>query len=50
MTPRERAIARDLADRLTVAFSWQNTPQGLEYWGGVWNNLRKLAEDPKELP
>jgi hypothetical protein len=33
-----------LAGLLLTAFYWNNTPQGRDYWEGVYDNLIKLAD------
>ena len=38
----DRSVLTDLKSQLMSAFVWQQTPQGHEYWVGVYNNLELL--------
>jgi hypothetical protein len=44
-TPEERATAKELACRLMDASRWRNSPQGYRYWGRVYLELVKVAEE-----
>lgn len=35
---------REAAQKLMQGFSWHQTPQGVEYWKGVYSNLHALAD------
>ena len=45
MTDRNEDRIREAAGILAVAFSWNKTPQGREYWSKVHENLYDLTKE-----
>jgi hypothetical protein len=42
----KQAQAAAAADAIEEAFVWDETPQGYEYWDGVFRALRQMAATP----
>lgn len=47
LTEEGRKEAKEVADRLICAFSWEDTPQGHSYWKTVYDALMELSECEK---
>ena len=42
----DRDKAKEAAYLINRAFLWSETPQGMKYWGDVYNNLMKESKEP----
>ena len=46
MAMYDRNKAKEAAILINEAFGWSSTPQGMEYWSLVYNNLMKESKEP----
>lgn len=49
-TDEQRNQIKQISDLLLTTFSWNQTPQGFNYWNIVHMNLEDLLKEEKETP
>lgn len=50
LSGRDRENLRMAARCVRIAFRWESTPEGVEYWDTVYRRLSKMADGPKRGP
>ena len=46
--PKRKAACKTVMDALEVAFDWERSPQGNDYWGECWVECKSRLSKPKE--
>ena len=50
LSGRDRENLRMAARCVRIAFRWESTPEGVEYWDAVHRRLSEMADGPKRGP